>query len=85
VPVLRAAQFYRVIIYIHQNPQKHKFVEDFREWRYSSYGTLLSGQPTRLQREQVIAWFGARGDYESLHRDWVSEAESVHFAEDDVD
>jgi hypothetical protein len=48
-------------------------------------GALQSDQSTRLQREQVIAWSGARGAYEALHRDWVSVAESVDFTEDDVD
>jgi putative transposase len=35
-------QFWNVIAYIHQNPQKHTFVDDFREWKYSSYGIILS-------------------------------------------
>ena len=26
-----------LVLYIHQNPQKHEFVKDFREWPYSSY------------------------------------------------
>jgi len=30
-------QFWNVIAYIHQNPQKHGFVKDFRDWKYSSY------------------------------------------------
>jgi hypothetical protein len=78
-------QFYRVVMYIHQNPQKHKFVEDFREWKYSSYGTLLSNNQTRLQREQVLGWFGDRAEFESLHTDWVADGESAGFVLDDVD
>ena len=46
--------FLQLIAYIHQNPQKHGFVGDFRDWPFSSYHTLLSTKPTRLQREEVL-------------------------------
>jgi len=50
--------FAALVIYIHHNPQKHGFVADFRDWPYSSYHTLVSARPTRLQRDLVLAWFG---------------------------
>ncbi len=61
------AYFTRVIAYIHRNPQKHGFVPDFREWRWSSYHALLSHQTTRMQREQVLAWFDGRERFEAAH------------------
>jgi putative transposase len=85
VPVTKSEQLYRVVMYIHQNPQKHKFVEDFREWKYSSYGTLLSVDQTRLQRAQVMDWFSDRVEFESLHADWIADSESAGFAIDDVE
>jgi putative transposase len=78
-------QFWNVIAYIHQNPQKHGFVDDFREWKWSSYHTLLVDKPTRLQREAVLDWFGGRQSYLDLHARWVSETDSKWFAEDDED
>jgi len=66
--------------YARFNPQKHKFVEDFRKWKHSSYGTLLSANQTFLQREQVMNWFSDRTEFESLHTDWIAESESVGFA-----
>jgi putative transposase len=47
----------QLVAYIHQNPQKHGFVEDFMEWPYSSYSILTSTKPTNLPREDVHAWF----------------------------
>jgi REP element-mobilizing transposase RayT len=41
--------FLALISYIHFNPQKHRFAEDFRDYPYSSYRTLLSTQPTRVK------------------------------------
>jgi putative transposase len=66
-------QFWRVIKYIHQNPQKHGFVDDFREWRYSSYELLLGDKPTFLRQEAVLDWFGVKEEYSSLHTEWVNE------------
>ncbi|MBN1248714.1 MAG: hypothetical protein JXC32_13730 [Anaerolineae bacterium] len=59
--------FWRLITYIHRNPAHHGFVEDFREWPYSSYGALLSGRPTRLNREAVLEGLGGRDMFVAAH------------------
>lgn len=56
-----------LVTYIHQNPQKHRFVDDFRDWPYSSYHALLSKQPTRLKREEVMGWFDTVAAFEQAH------------------
>ena len=85
VMVTSDRQFWNVISYIHQNPQKHGFVKDFRDWKYSSYGLILSEKPTHVQSTCVMDWFGGREQYLELHSQWVTEAQSKWFAEDDVD
>ncbi len=85
VSVTSDRQFWNVIAYIHQNPRKHKFVDDFRDWKWSSYQALLSEQPTRLKRAAVLEWFGGSQRYMELHAQWVTEAESRWFAADDND
>ncbi len=85
VPVTSDRQFLAVIAYIHQNPRKHHFVDDFREWKWSSYNSLLSEQPTRLNRAAVLDWFGGPQRYVEMHIQWVTEAESRRFAEADDD
>ena len=85
VPVTSDRQFWNVVAYIHQNPQRHKFVSDFREWKYSSYGIILSEKRTNLKRSEVLAWFGGKQDYADLHKQWVTDAQSRWFAEEDVD
>jgi len=85
VPITNDRQFWNVIAYIHQNPQKHKFVKDFRDWKYSSYGIILSEKRTIINRDEVMKWFGTRDDYLSLHNQWVSDAQAKWFAEDDID
>ena len=85
VPVTTDRQFWNVIAYIHQNPQKHKFVDDFRDWEYSSYGILVSEKPTHLQRDAVLDWFGSKQEYLELHKEWVTDVQSKWFAGDDYD
>mgnify|MGYP001766767172 CR=1 FL=1 len=83
VPILNEGQFWHVIAYIHQNPQKHGFVKDFRDWKWSSYRIMLSDKPTKLHRAAVLNWFGGRQAYLDLHEQWAAEKESEWFAEDD--
>jgi REP element-mobilizing transposase RayT len=85
VPVASEGQFFNAVRYIHQNPQKHKFVEDFREWKWSSYETILADKPTRLSRDAVLDWFGNRQEYLTLHGEWVEDAKMRWFVEDDDD
>jgi hypothetical protein len=85
VPITSDRQFWNVIAYIHQNPQKHGFVKDFRDWKYSSYGIILSEKHTSINRSEVMRWFGTKEDYLSLHREWVTDAQAKWFAEDDFD
>jgi putative transposase len=85
VPITSDRQFWSVVAYIHQNPQKHKFVEDFRDWKYSSYGISLSDKKTSVKRSEVLKWFGNKEQYLELHMHWLTEAESKWFAEDDYD
>ena len=83
VPVTSDVQFHAVVRYIHQNPQKHEFVDDFRDWPYSSYDALISEKPTRLKRNMVLEWFGGRDEYAATHALLVEEARSKLFAGDD--
>ena len=85
VPITSDCQFWNVIAYIHQNPQRHGFVKDFRDWKYSSYGVILAGKPTLIHREKVMKWFGTREDYLSLHNQWITEAQARGFAGSDFD
>jgi hypothetical protein len=85
VPITSDRQFWNVIAYIHQNPQKHGFVKDFRDWKYSSYGIILTEQRTVVNRSEVMKWFGASDDYLSLHSQWVTDAQAKWFAGDDED
>jgi putative transposase len=61
------AYFTNMMAYIHQNPQKHGFVKDFKEYRHSSYGSFLDGRDSKLNRKEVIERFGTEQEYVSFH------------------
>jgi putative transposase len=58
IPVKDSPYFLRLLIYIHQNPQRHGLINDFRDWPYSSYGVMTGNQPTFISRDVVREWFG---------------------------
>lgn len=58
----------RLVTYIHQNPQKHGLIADFRDWPYCSYHALCSTLPSRLRRDEVLAWFGGPAELVAAHR-----------------
>jgi putative transposase len=59
--------FTQLIYYIHANPQKHGFRNDFRDYPYSSYASLLSEAPTLLMRKEVLDWFGGKRMFMLYH------------------
>ncbi len=79
------AYFAQVVIYIHQNPQKHKFVSDFRDWPYSSYHAHLSAKPTQLNRAEVLAWFSTTEGFVSAHLQEMGEYAIAALVPEDFD
>ena len=69
IPIPDEHYLMRLIVYIHQNPQKHKFVEDFKDWHYSSYHDLIGNAPTRLQRDKMMELFGSREEFIRIHKE----------------
>lgn len=85
VEVTSDAYFTCLIAYIHRNPQKHGFVDDFRDWPFSSYNTHLSRKATRLKREQVLEWFEGVNEFTAFHEVEVDQGRIAPLVQDDFD
>jgi hypothetical protein len=85
VPITSERQFWNVIAYIHQNPQEHGFVKDFRDWKYSSYGIILTRKRTVIKRDAVMKWFGTKDEYLLLYNQWVTDAQAKRLVSSDLD
>ena len=66
------AYFKNSLIYVHQNPLKHRFVERLSDYRYTSYNTILSDKVTYLKREKVLSLFQNKADFELSHVELVT-------------
>jgi putative transposase len=59
--------FTKLVFYIHANPQKHGIIDDFREWNYSSYHSIISEKTSKLKKKEVIDWFQNLDTYKKYH------------------
>lgn len=81
-PVESDRYFTQLITYIHQNPQKHGFVDDFRDWPWSSYHIITTSRPTRLGRAFVIEQFGGMNNFVKAHQTTVDEVDFAPLIEE---
>jgi len=77
--------FAQLIHYIHFNPQNHGFVEDFRQYPYSSYQAIISEKPTHLCRAEVLNWFQGKDSFVKVHDLLCDEAVIQHLTQEDYD
>ena len=56
-----------LIYYIHNNPVHHGITKSINEYTWSSYGSVLSEMPTKLDREHVIEIFGSVENFIDYH------------------
>jgi REP element-mobilizing transposase RayT len=66
--------FVQLVTYIHQNPQKHGFIDDFRAWPYSSYHAHVSNKSTRLKRDDVLSWFDGVEAFKQAHQRAITDS-----------
>ncbi len=59
--------FVKIIHYIHYNPVHHEFIHDFRKWYYSSFQSLISEKPTKLNRSEVLEIFDGKENFIAFH------------------
>jgi putative transposase len=57
------------IFYVHSNPAHHQLTNNFIDYKWSSYSSILSGEPTKIKRQEVLELFGGRGKFIKFHQD----------------
>ena len=75
--------FIHLISYIHRNPQKHGFTDDFRTYPYSSYQAIAEQKHSRIEHNQVLQWFGNLQTFENYHQGF-DDSKIRHLIEEDV-
>jgi putative transposase len=60
--------FTEMVYYIHHNPQKHGFIDDFREYPYSSYPLYVNSiDNPDIDKSTVLDWFGGLEKFKEYH------------------
>lgn len=57
-----------LIFYTHANRQKHKLIDNFVNWKWSSYNGLKGDADTKLFRKEVIELFGGKLPFIDFHQ-----------------
>jgi len=60
--------FTELIVYIHNNPVHHGFVEDISHWVQSSYTRILEGNDPIVDEVEIIDWFGSKKAFVEAHK-----------------
>lgn len=60
--------FSQLVCYIHWNPQLHGLVKDFKIYPYSSYGLFMNENHSRLNKKEVVNWFGGLEGFKTAHQ-----------------
>ncbi len=72
-PITDEGEVAKTIVYIHREPQRYAWADDFRAWRFSSYRTILSTQKTVLKRERALDFFEGKDNFLEWHQ-WAYES-----------
>jgi hypothetical protein len=66
--VIESEQYFRnLTCYIHHNPQLHGLIDDYSKWPWSPYNRILSDNVSKLNKQEVIRWFGGKEAYTAIH------------------
>jgi putative transposase len=57
----------QVIYYIHRNPMHHNYVDNPAHYMYSSYNSIISDDPTQIQKQFVLELFDSRDNFIYFH------------------
>ncbi|MFV0593773.1 MAG: hypothetical protein ACK5M7_20545 [Draconibacterium sp.] len=65
------------IFYTHYNPEKHGLIQQFADYKFSSYKALLSESATRINRSLVFDIFQGKANFVDFHKGWHTEKEDI--------
>jgi len=68
--IVQDGQLTQAIVYIHLNAFKHKICKNFRDYKWSSWGSVFSEKPGLISRNKLLDWFGGLEQFILLHDSW---------------
>jgi len=62
----------QVILYIHNNPVKHGITNNAKDYKWSSYNSILSSKNSKLKRKEVLDYFEDESNFIFSHNNYDS-------------
>lgn len=66
--IVSDAYLSKIVHYIHYNPVHHGFCREVMDWPHSSIHAYYFDKPTKLDKEQVLKWFGDKQEFWRFHQ-----------------
>ncbi|WP_312752075.1 hypothetical protein [Epilithonimonas hominis] len=60
----------QVILYIHNNPVKHGLTNNVKDYKWSSYNSILSSKNSKLKRKEVLDYFEDESNFIFSHNNY---------------
>jgi len=60
----------QMILYIHHNPVHHSFAKNIEDYKWSSYKSVLSSSPSKIEREKIIDLFDTVENFMYCHNNY---------------
>ena len=65
-----------MIYYCHRNPVYHGFVNDLRDWEFSSYHSILSNDNSLVAADEVLKRFGSIANFKEAHKSFIIQTDA---------
>jgi len=82
-PVVHDNHLLSLTAYIHTNPNHHKVIDTFENYKWSSYQSILSNKPTKLKRNELLEIFEGKENFIQYHRSYKDYTTIREFVEDE--
>jgi putative transposase len=74
--IIDESNFLHLICYIHRNPIHHGLVNDYKEYKYSSYSDFISNRNSFLETNEVLESFGGKENFIRAHEEFRQKTDS---------
>lgn len=66
-----------LVFYTHYNPEKHRIINDFRQYHFSSYNAYVSISRSEIARKKILDLFGGQDEFMNYHQFIHSERQNL--------
>ncbi len=66
-PINNDHYYTELIVYIHNNPVHHGFVDDISHWLHSSYTGIMNSTDSMVNASEIMEWFGSKEAFLEAH------------------